>query len=53
MAVSKATGSTVTKFHAEPLSAEGRNVCSNSPVHRTNMAVIPVHGKYVVTLFSF
>ena len=42
---SEATGLIVTKFHIEPLWAEGRNVCSDSPSHMTNMAAMPVYGK--------
>ena len=40
---SKATGPIVTKFHVEPLEAEGMKICSNHPGHMTNMATMPMY----------
>ena len=33
------------KFHMEPPRDGGKKVCSNSPGHMTNMAVMPIYGK--------
>ena len=42
----KSTRSFVTKFHMKPPWAEGRKVCSNSPLgHMSNMAAMPVNVK--------
>ena len=49
---SKVTGPIVIKFHVESLWAEERKVYSNSSGLTTNMAVIPVHGKKPLKLFS-
>ena len=43
--ISKATGPIFTNFYIERPWAEGRKVCSNSPGHMTNMAIMPIHGK--------
>ena len=39
---SKATRLVVTKFHVEPMWAEGTKICLNGPCHMTNMVALPV-----------
>ena len=42
---SKVTEPILTKLNMEPPWVEGRNFCSSSPGHMTNMAAMPIHGK--------
>ena len=39
---SEATGPVVTKFYVDPSGAEGIKICSDGPVHMTNVAAMPV-----------
>ena len=34
------------KFHLYPSWDGGTKICSNGPVHMTNMAAVPIYGKY-------
>ena len=42
---SETTGPIEDKFHVEPPWDGGSKVCSNSPVHMTKMAAMPIYGK--------
>ena len=41
-----------TKFYVEPSWYRGIKVCSNGLDHMTNMAAIPIYGKYLLNIFS-
>ena len=47
---SENTGPIEVKFHVEPPWDGGTKVCSNGPVHMTNMAAMPIYGKNLKNL---